>query len=865
MRKINLIIFLLSFFVLGGQAQPGGSNPLVTLQGNNIAVSEVLTAITQQTGLEFSFNSQSIDVDQTISISVHNAKLEKALKVFCEKINATFLIIEGQIILKSIAEEKPPPFFTLSGFVGDQESGESLIGVAVSLIGSARGVSTNAFGFYSIQLKPGNYQILYSYIGYEKIVVDLEVKNNIQKDVVLRTASVDLPDVIVETPLQNVLENKHAGERELSPEDLKNMPEFGGESGLVKGLQSLPGIKTHSDGSSFFYVRGGERDQNLIIIDDAPIYNPSHLFGFYSTVIPDFAKSIKVYSSDMPTNIGDRLSSIVSIRTKDGNLNKFVFSGAFNPLIYRLAIETPIVKKKGSIFTSFRRSRFEWIYRRNTPNANIGFGDFNFKLNYKFNNKNRLFFTTIWSADNYSDGSSTSGISWANLAATLRWNHIFGPKLFSNTTIYTGNYGYNLKFSSNNWQSGLGTLSLKSDFTHYVSPRYKAKFGLETQTYFINPGIFSIDSTIAVLPQIKENRSRKLTLYYQGTYDVSDRIKLSGGIRMVNWSNLGPDTRYAFDENYEVNDTIENGSGKYNNYLRVDPRLSLQYELDSTSLIKTSVGLYHQYLNLISNSQSPFTSFEVWLPASPNIKPQAAFQVAASYLKYLRNPGLEFSAALYYKKFYNQVDYKPHPTTLLNPLIEGELRFGTMQSYGLELMLKKELGRFNGWISYTFSRTRRNTPAINEGRSYRAFQDRPHDFSIMLNYQLKRRIFFSAYWTAYSGSAFTSPTGFYTFNGETIPIYDEKNNDRLPSYQRLDIAFKFILNKKPTARYQHSLSFSIYNFLAHKNVTLINFNNIPVEGDQPVVKANLLNETALTASQTDLIRFFPSLTYKFKL
>ena len=866
MRKIKIIIFLLSFFSLNSQAQKAEPYPQVTLQKSNAPVSEILEEITRQSGLEFSFNSQNLDVDQIISISIRKAKLEKVLKLFCKKINARYSIIEEQIILKSnIETDEAPNFFTLSGFISDQQTGESLIGVSVALGGTIRGVSTNAFGFYSIQLEPGKHQIIYSYIGYEMVKVDLELKNNVKKDIVLHPATIDLPDIIVEIPVNSILENKQSGGIGLSPKDMQNMPEFAGESGLVKSLQSLPGIKMHSDGSAFYYTRGGERDQNLIIIDDAPIYNPSHLFGFYSTVVPDFTKSIKVYKSDMPTNIGDRLSSIVSIRTKDGNLNKFVFSGAFNPLIYRLSIETPIVKKKGSIFTSFRRSNFEWIYKKNAPNANVGFGDFNFKLNYKFNNKNRLFFTTIFSADDFSNTGVDAGLTWANLAATLRWNHIFGPKLFSNTTIYTGNYGYRLRFSSNFWQSSIGTVSLKSDFTHYVSPRFKAKFGLESQAYYINPGTFSVDSSIAILPEIKTNFSRKFTLYYQGVYDVSKKLKLNAGLRMVNWSNLGPDTRYVFDSDFEVTDTVENRTGVYNNYLKVDPRISLQYKLDSTSQVKTSFGLYHQYLQLISNSQSPFTSFEVWLPASPNIRPQSAIQLSASYLKLFKKPGLECSASLYYKKYYHQIDYKPHPTILLNPLVEGELRFGTMRSYGVEFLLKKETGRLNGWIGYTFSRTKRQTPGINDGRPYRAFQDRPHDFSILLNYQLKRRTFFSAYWTAYSGSTFTSPTGFYTFNNETVPIFDDKNNDRLPTYMRLDIAFKFILNKKEDARYQHSLTFSIYNVLAHKNVTLINFNKIPVEGDRPVVKANLLNETALTASQTDLIRFFPSLTYKFKL
>ncbi len=872
MYKFGIILFLWFFSCSPISAQIDASYPSITLEYENISLGETLKAFTALSGFEFSFNAQKIDVDQMLSLSIQNADLEEALEIIGNKIGADFSIIEGQIILNArpFEEKKENPFFTLSGFIGDQETGESLVGASISLGGTTRGVSTNAFGFYAIQVKEGNCDLIFSYLGYNAKKINLEVKENIQKDISLEPKSIALADVTVEVPLQTTMQNKHLGEVGLSPDDLNNMPEFGGESGLIKGLQSLPGIKTHSDGSAFFYTRGGEKDQNLIIIDDAPIYNPAHLFGFYSTVIPDFTKSIKVYKSDMPTNIGDRLSSIISIRTKDGNLNKFVFSGAFNPLIYRLSIESPILNKKGSIFTSFRRSNFEWLYRKNSPNANIAFGDFNFKLNYKFNNKNRLFFTTIFSADDFSNKANGTGIGWANFAFTLRWNHIFGPKLFSNTTIYTGVYAYRLRLASNNWQSGLGTLSFKSDFTHYVSPRYKAKFGLENQGYSINPGRFSADSTLSIFSEVQSNSTQKFTLYYQGAYKVSDRLKWNAGIRMVNWSNRGPERRFVFNDDYEAIDTIRNTSGKYHNYLKVDPRTSLQYKLDSTSQLKMSVGLYHQYLQLISNSLSPYSSFEVWLPASPNIKPQSAIQTAISYLKYfdINKNRFEFSAALYYKKYNNQIDYKPHPTILLNPLVEGELRFGTMQSYGLEILLKKEVGLWHGWLGYTYSRTKRLTPDINDGRPYFAFQDRPHDFSLMLTYQIKnwsRPAFFSAYWTAYSGSRFSSPTGFYAINGETIPIYDDKNNDRLPSYRRLDVALKLILNKRPNAKYQHSLTFSIYNVLARKNITVVNFNKIPVEGARPVVKANLLNETGLTASQTSLIRFFPSLTYKFKL
>ncbi len=869
MRRIIIFILLFQSLCLCTQAQTDLTRLKITIKETNVPVEKILSEITRQSGLEFSYRPIVLNKEERISFSIKKASLEKTLDKFSEQLDIVYSIIENQIVLNlpMISKEESEEYFTLSGFVNDEASGESLIGAAISISGTSRGVFTNAFGFYSLQIKKGTTQVTYSYVGYEAKKVDLQLEDDQRQNMSMAPGSVDLPDVIVEQQSKNILDKKQLGEMELSPDKLNNMPEFGGESGLVKGLQSLPGIKMHSDGSAFYYTRGGERDQNLLIIDDAPIYNPSHLFGFYSIVVPSFTKSIKVYKSDIPTNLGDRLSSIVSIRTKDGNLNKFEFNGAVNPLVYRFSIETPTVKKKGSIFASIRRSNFEWLYKKRSSESEIFFSDFNFKWNHKISDKDRVYFTTIFSADNFTNrpGNNGSGVRWINFAATLRWNHLFGPKLFSNTTIYTGNYAYRLLFAPNYWQSGLGTLSFKTDFTHYVSPVFKAKFGLEFNTYFINPGSLSIDTTIAVFPTIASNNAKKTVLYYQGEYDLSEKIKIKGGLRFLSWRNFGSTTYYNFDDQYEVEDTVNVKGGVYNRYVNLDPRISAQYELDRTSQVKLSYGIYHQYLQLISNSESPFTSLEVWLPASPNIKPQAAHQVAFNYLKYFEKPKLEFSTAVYYKKFNRQIDYVNHAVTLLNPLVEGELRFGKMQSYGIEFLLKKDLGRLNGWIGYTYSRTMRRTEGINNGEAYPAFQDRPHDFSALLNYRISRRVFCSGYYTAYTGSSFSAPTGFYTFNDQTVPLYDKKNNARLPAYRRFDLAFKFILNKKETNRYQHSLTFSIYNFFAHKNVIAVNFNKIPVAGSRPVVKANLLSEDALVASQLDLIRFFPSLTYKFKL
>lgn len=862
MWKTKLIFCLLLFYSIAVNGQT------ITIQESSIEVAELIKEISKQSGADFSFNAQLVDTKKRISFKIKNASLRETLDLLSKKINVKYEIIEGQIVLNALALNKKIKIqnFTLTGYLSDQATGEDLISASIAIKGTNQGVLTNEFGYYALPLTAGKHTIVYSYVGFEQTELELVINKNRIQNIALVTSTTELPAVIVEPISNNILNQNQLGEMEISPETLNNLPEFGGESGLVKGLQTLPGIKTHSDGSAFFYVRGGARDQNLIIIDDAPIYNPSHLLGFYSIVLPDFTKSISVYKSDMPTTIGDQLSSIISVRTKDGNLNKTSFGGSINPLMYQFSLETPIIKKRSAIFLSFRRSNYEWIYKRNNSDAALYFQDIHFKWNLKINNNNRIFFTLIQSADVFENQEEeTNGIRWGNIAATLRWNHIYGPKLFSNTTIYTGNYAYLSRFSSESWKSDLGMLSLKSDFTHYASSRFTAKFGLELQAYFNTPGQLTLSESITNLPNITANSSQKSVLYYSGKYNVSDRLQINAGLRLINWKNLGPKTYYDFDDNFIVSDTITVGEGVYNKYVNLDPRLSLQYKLNNSSQVKLSYGLYHQYLQLISNATSPFNAFEVWLPANPNIKPQSSSQIALNYLKYFEQSKMEISAAAYYKSSKNQIDYEPHATTYVNALLEGELRFGKAKAYGFEVLLKKDFGRLNGWLAYTYSRAFKQFQDLNNGARFRAFQDRPHDFSIALNYRLSKRVHASAYWTSYSGSPFSSPVGFYTFNDQTIPLYGERNNDRLPSYQRLDLSMKFILNKKENSRFQHSLIFSIYNALGHKNIYAIRFNKIPSDDLNPSTRANFLTNQNLTATQIDLVRFFPSLSYKFKI
>jgi len=862
---LTLIFFFAGLLSLLGQ---GRDEPSLSLHMKGATVGEVLDEIARQGGVGFSYHSKVLDEEALISFSVEKVSLEECLALLCQRLSISYTLIGKQgILTPAKVEEK---MLSLSGFLSDASSGESLIGAALAVKGTSKGVYSNEFGYYVLSLLPGNYTLQCFNYGYKLKEFTLQIDSDKRKNIELQPLSYELPTVEIAPSLDQDLENRHLGEQELSPEQLTNLPEIAGEPGIVNALQSLPGINAHSDASAYFYARGGERDQNIIFIDDAPVYNPSHLFGFYSIFIPDFAQSISVYNSNVPASMGDRLSSVISIRTRNGNLKKWAVSGSLNPFVGRLSLEAPLVKDKSSLFLSYRRSNFEWLYRGVAPDLNLGFSDLQLKWNYRINDKNRIYLTLIGGSDNLgvgdADSAASVGITWANTAFTLRWNHIFGPRLFSNTTLYSGTFSNRLFLNPNYWKSELSMLSFKTDFTHYASSDFTSRFGLDLQTYFINPGEASLDSSIAIVPSIKPDYSRKTVLYYQGEWNLNKKWRLDGGLRFIYWANRGPATYYEFDENYQVSDTVDVALGIFAQYVHLDPRLSLSFRPGPQSSLRLSLGRYHQYLQMISNSVSPFTTLELWLPASPNIKPQASSQASLSYVHSLKDHKAEFSAAAYYKYMQNQIDFRGNAITYLNPLIEGELRFGQTRAYGVEFLVKKDFGPIDAWMSYTYSRAIRRTEGLNGGRAYPAFQDRPHDFSFFIHYQRSPKLELSAYWTSYSGSPFSSPTGFFNFNNQVIPIYDEKNNDRLPAYHRVDFSARWELNTpKKYKRFRHSLSLSVNNVFSHKNVFAVKFNKIQGAADRPLIKANVLSEKQIRSSQVYLIRFFPSLTYRFSL
>lgn len=870
-RLIHFSIFILLILILIPSLSKGQESNLskpVTIEVQDVPLEQVLEKITNQTGINFSFNSRII-TDVRVTVTLKQKPLNEALDIILEPHNLAYEFVGDQIVLKK--RKKSPAkgkSFTISGFIRDSGNSESLPGATVMIAQTGSGTISNAYGYYSLTLPEGDYTINYSFIGFEPQKADIRL----EKDIALNTQMVfntkQLGEVTVTTndKLESI-EKSQTSRINVNPKNLVFLPEFAGEIGLNRCLQTLPGIKTHSDGSSFFFVRGGNKDQNLILIDEAPVFNPSHLFGYYSVIIPEVAKSISIYKADMPVEKDIRISSLIDIQTKDGNMNKYEVNGMLNPLIYRLSLEGPIVKEKASVYTSFRHSNFRWLYRQAAPKSDVYLYDFNGKLNFIINPNNRVYYSLFYGKDNLTNNinNETGGIRWTNLASTLRWNHIFNRRLFSNLTLFGSSYNYNLLSTGVKWLSEISSTNINLDFSLFSKPGLTMKFGLNQSFYTFNPGNLEIVESTFIFPVVAKSRSSLTALYFTREQKISQKLSFSAGIRMPVWSNQGPTTVFVFDTGYQAIDTLDYAeSGTYKTFVNLDPRISLKYLADSTFSLKASYGIYHQYLNLLSNSISPFTSFELWLPAGQNIKPQRSDQVALGLVKYFKKINVEFTAEAYYKYLRNQIDYEPHASLILNPLIEGELRFGTAQAYGIEFLIRRTEGRLSGWMSYTWSRVRNKIDGVNNNKAFPPFYDRPHDFSIFISYNLTRKVNLSANWIYYTGSAITTPVGFYDYNGNTVPLYGDKNNERLPDYHRLDVALTWNLNK-PERKFQHSFAFGVYNFYNRHNPVSVNFNKLETDNGKFVVPANLYGMQDIVTTQTYLLGIMPSITYKFKL
>jgi hypothetical protein len=854
----------------------------ISIRTKNKPLGEVIEQISEKGNILFSFNPQSIPINKKITVIARNTSLSKIFEMVFTANGIDYTLSEKQVILKLAKQETLPKpdlavkqlrKYTISGTIRDKATGEVIFGANVYDIASMQGTTSNAYGFYSLTLPMGEYSITNSYIGYSPVSQAVNLIKNINATIDLELSAIEMNTVVITSDPD--AETKHlnqTGDMHFSPAVLKQIPGFAGNVDVLKSLQNVPGILTFGDGSSFYYVRGGNSDQNLLLIDEAPIYNPSHLFGFFSALAPDAIKDVVVYKGDFPANYGGRLSSVVDMRAREGNMKRLGFSGNLGPYTTDLTLEGPILKEKSSFLISSRISNLNWLKFLDDGDRTYKFNfyDINAKLNVRLNDNNRLFLTAFKGNDEFnrynSLNTNTFGISWKNVASTLRWNHVFNSRFFSNTTAYISRYNYYLDLSkelNTYWTSSISNATIKTDFSWFLNPKNTIKTGFEINGHKSNPGklYFTNDEIPASLAQYQ---STELAIYASNEQQLGQKFLARYGLRISRWNDLGPTSVYFFDGNHNVIDTIKVAKNTvYKSFLNFEPRISLNFAISENSSLHANYNHNVQHLQVLSNSTSPFTSLDVWIPSGPNIAPQKADQFSLGYFSKIFQRQFDFSVEGYYKRLYNQVDYKDHPNMLINKLIEGELRFGDGWSYGIETLLRKNKGKFTGWISYAWSRSMKQIADVNEGKIFPAAHDRPHNFCITLSYTTGKHWSFSTHWMYLTGAPFSSPTGFYYVNGYSVPVYGEKNNDRLPDYHRMDLSVSYALSK-PEKRFQHNLVLTIYNAYGRHNPFSINFNKTQDDNENIVVPANLEGDVDRIITSMSVAGAIPSLNYTFR-
>lgn len=752
--------------------------------------------------------------------------------------------------------------FTISGSVKDSTNGEDLYGAQIKVKELENvGALTNAYGFYSLTLEQGTYTFVFRSSGFEtkEVRVELTEDRVINLELDIPKDVQELGPVIINAEKEN--DNITSGEMNVTtftPKDIATIPVLFGEQDIMKTLQLTPGVKGAGEGNAGFYVRGGGADQNLILLDEAPVYNASHLLGFFSVFNSDAIKDVSLYKSGIPAEYGGRASSVMDVKMRDGNKKKFGASGGIGLISSRLTLEAPIVKDKGSFIISGRRSYAD-LFLKLSPNEDqrntkLFFYDLNMKANYKFGEKDRVFLSGYFGRDRFGF-SDVFGFNWGNATGTLRWNHVFGSKLFSNTSFVYSNFDYEFNVGAGDEgfgvKSSIQDLNIKQDYSYYANQNNSVKFGFNVIHHTFRPGALTGGNESFNEIELDPRYALEVGAYIQNKQKIGSRLNLIYGLRYSGFNLMGDGKAYDFDEDGNLLAEREYGSWESIKYHHgLEPRFSASYVLSESNSIKASYNRNLQYVHQLSNSTTSSPT-DVWVPSSNNIAPQIADQVAVGYYQNLKKNMFRISTEIYYKDLQNQIDYRNGAQTVLNDVVEGELVYGDGRAFGLELQLEKKKGKFTGWISYTLSRSLRTFADIDNGKEFPARQDRIHDISVVLMYKLSDAIALSASWVYYTGDAVTFPSGKYEVGGAVLPFYTERNGYRFPDYHRLDFGMTWYFKDKKN--FEHNMNFSIYNAYARENAFTITFQEDP---DDP---------TKTQAVQTTLFRLIPAITYNFNL
>lgn len=785
-----------------------------------------------------------------------------------QKIHIVFLFFS----ILGLSQEK----VTLSGVVSDANTNETLIGVSVFVPELNTGNYTNEYGFYSITVPKGNYTIQISYIGFETLREKIEINQNTKRNFSLKESKLELGEVVItENVYKTSIKKPEMSVNKLAISTIKQMPVLMGEVDIIKSLLFLPGVTNAGEGQSGFNVRGGGADQNLVLLDEATLYNTSHVFGFFSVFNADAIKDLKLYKGGIPARFGGRASAVLDVYQKDGNSNRLSMNGGIGLISSRLLAEGPIVKDKGSFLIAGRGS-YAHLFLKLSDNQNSAyFYDLNTKLNYKLNENNNLYLSGYFGRDIFSLNESFRNV-YGNSTMNLRWNHLFSNKLFSNLSLIYSNYyyGLDLGFIGFNWESTIENYNLKYDFKYYASEKTKFNFGANITKYDINPGtIKPLDDTSSInFRQLDKKYAVENGLYADVEHNLTDKISFMAGLRFSSFYRIGASNVNFYENNqpvvfdeelkiYEKATPIRTeyfGSNKkIADYSNFEPRFTISYQINENQSVKAGYNRMVQYMQLVSNTQSP-SPLDVWTPSDNYIKPQLADQVSLGYFKNFKDGDYTLELETFYKKVQNRIDYIDGADLIANEAIEQVILNGKMRSYGLELLLRKNEGRLNGWVAYTLSKSEQQTPGrtpnetgINNGNWYRSAYDKTHNLALTGNYKLDKRWTLGAAFTLQSGQPVTFPTGKYVFEGITVPSYNSRNEDRLPTYHRLDVSATLTPKKYENKRFKGEWVFGIYNLYSRNNAASISFRQNEDTGFNESVKLSIFG-------------IVPSVSYNFK-
>lgn len=765
------------------------------------------------------------------------------------------------------AQEK----FTISGYVRDSLSRETLIGATIQAKEQSKGVSSNQYGYYALTLPKGEYAIVASFVGY----FPMEKKINLQADLVidfplLSKSSLSQEIVISSKKRDANIKNAQMGQIDLSMSRAKSVPVIFGEVDPLKILQLYPGVSNAGEGNSGLYVRGGGPDQNLILLDDAVVYNSGHLFGFFSIFNGDAIKNTTLIKGSMPAQYGGRISSVLDISMKEGNLDKYQVEGGIGSIASRFSVQGPIKKEKASFMLSGRRTYIDALVKPLIKKGSQFYGsgyyfyDFNAKFNYRFSSKDRLYLSGYFGRDRFDFVNNKRQfdveVPWGNSTLSARWNHVFHKKLFMNTTAVYNDYQFSLGALQNSFNfvlsSGIRDLNLKTDLDHYLTPEHKLKYGALFTYHRLSPSVATgrQDSVLFQPNNAQTKFANEFGLYAQDDWEAGRNLKINYGIRWSAFQQLGPYTNYTTDIDGNRLDSVKyNSNDPVITYGGLEPRLTMRYSLDEETSLKGSVSRNRQYLHLVSNAGTTLPT-DVWVPSTLRVKPQLSWQYSAGIFKNFNDNAFETSIEAYYKSMQNQIEYRQGFTpSIKDP--EEEFVFGRGWSYGTELFINKTKGKFTGWIGYTLAWTWRKFPDLNNGNKYPAKYDRRHDLSVVGIYEVNQQWKLSSVFVYATGNATSLPEKFYLIEGVLTQQFSRINQYRLAPYHRLDLSATYIPTPKKERKWKHSWVFSIYNVYSRQNPYFLYYNQ---------TGSAFAGTLQVQAKQVSLFPVIPSVTYNFK-